>query len=195
MLADTGERYLSTPLFDAVEAEMDAEEQAIAASTPSARFGVPGPAPAPAVATLAAPFADKEAVGRLVELIDGAPVVMFALEWCEFCWSLRKLLKAAGIPYKDVSLDSADLPGDLGLRLRRALTERTGVATIPQLFIGGRFVGGCTDTFDAYTDGSLRKALEAAGVRMQGPSDLDPASFLPRWLTQPKPQSAPRNAA
>ncbi len=34
MLPDTGERYLSTPLFGGVEAEMSAEEQEIAGSTP-----------------------------------------------------------------------------------------------------------------------------------------------------------------
>ena len=34
MLADTGERYLSTPLFDEIVADMDDEERALSASTP-----------------------------------------------------------------------------------------------------------------------------------------------------------------
>ncbi|MEQ9135837.1 MAG: pyridoxal-phosphate dependent enzyme [Thalassobaculum sp.] len=34
MLPDTGERYLSTPLFEAIEPEMDAEELALSRSTP-----------------------------------------------------------------------------------------------------------------------------------------------------------------
>lgn len=34
MLPDTGERYLSTPLFEAIPAEMDEEEQALSRSTP-----------------------------------------------------------------------------------------------------------------------------------------------------------------
>lgn len=34
MLPDTGERYLSTPLFDGIEAEMDDEENALMRSTP-----------------------------------------------------------------------------------------------------------------------------------------------------------------
>ncbi|WP_407691890.1 cysteine synthase A [Pseudooceanicola sediminis] len=34
MLPDTGERYMSTPLFEAIDAEMDAEELAISTSTP-----------------------------------------------------------------------------------------------------------------------------------------------------------------
>jgi cysteine synthase A len=38
MLPDTGERYLTTPLFDGIEAEMDEEEKALSRSTPSARY-------------------------------------------------------------------------------------------------------------------------------------------------------------
>ncbi len=38
MLPDTGERYLSTPLFDAIEVDMDESEQEISRSTPNYRF-------------------------------------------------------------------------------------------------------------------------------------------------------------
>jgi cysteine synthase A len=41
MLPDTGERYMTTPLFDGIEADMDAEEIAISRSTPSAQFPAP----------------------------------------------------------------------------------------------------------------------------------------------------------
>ncbi|MEM6480380.1 MAG: cysteine synthase A [Pseudomonadota bacterium] len=39
MLPDTGERYLSTPLFDGISTEMTEEEQALSNSTPYARAG------------------------------------------------------------------------------------------------------------------------------------------------------------
>jgi cysteine synthase A len=38
MLPDTGERYLTTPMFEAIEAEMNEEERAISRSTPSCQF-------------------------------------------------------------------------------------------------------------------------------------------------------------
>ena len=38
MLPDTGERYFTTPLFEAVEAEMNDDERAISRSTPSCQF-------------------------------------------------------------------------------------------------------------------------------------------------------------
>ena len=39
MLPDTGERYLSTPLFDAIEVDMNEEESEISKSTPNYQFG------------------------------------------------------------------------------------------------------------------------------------------------------------
>jgi len=38
MLPDTGERYLSSPLFEGIPADMDEAEQALSHSTPTARF-------------------------------------------------------------------------------------------------------------------------------------------------------------
>jgi cysteine synthase A len=39
MLPDTGERYLSTPLFADIPVDMSEEEIAISRSTPSAQLG------------------------------------------------------------------------------------------------------------------------------------------------------------
>jgi len=39
MLPDTGERYLSTPLFDGIETDMNADELQISRSTPNYQFG------------------------------------------------------------------------------------------------------------------------------------------------------------
>lgn len=39
MLPDTGERYMTTPLFEGIGEDMDEEEQAISASTPGYRLG------------------------------------------------------------------------------------------------------------------------------------------------------------
>jgi cysteine synthase A len=39
MLPDTGERYMTTPLFQDIPEDMDAEEKAISASTPGFQLG------------------------------------------------------------------------------------------------------------------------------------------------------------
>lgn len=194
MLPDTGERYLSTPLFEDVAETMTDEELEISRSTPSARFDIspqPAKAPAPAQAQ-----ADAEGpAGALDEAADffeaavtgdEAPVVMFALEWCEFCWSARRLLTRLGVPFRSIDLDSVEYQkGDFGGRVRRVLNAQTGCVTIPQIFVGGEFVGGCTELFDAYNDGSLAAKLAPRGVDLAGKEKLDPYGFLPKWL-QPR---------
>ncbi len=190
MMPDTGERYLSTPLFDGIDSDMNDEERAIAASTPLARFDSPAPSkpaaplPRPAVVPPAAIEA-SEMDAELASIVGDTqqPVVLFALEWCEFCWSVRKLFAAAGIEFRSVDLDSVAWQRDgRGARLRTALNSHTGVTTIPQIFIGGDFVGGCTDVIEAWGDGRLAKALAAAGVDADTSAVSDPEGFLPGWL-------------
>jgi cysteine synthase len=98
MLPDTGERYLSTPLFAGIPAEMTDEEIEISRSTPGYRFDAP-PArgarlPSRGIKRRRRPSA--EAFVDAAIATPGCPVVMFALEWCEFCWSARKLFAELG---------------------------------------------------------------------------------------------------
>jgi cysteine synthase A len=185
MLPDTGERYLSTPLFAEIPAEMTSEEIEISRSTPRFRFDVASAAPPPA-AKPEAPVAVTPAAAAFVNEVTSSreqPVVLFALEWCEFCWSVRRMFAAYDIPYRSVDLDSAEYQkGDWGGQVRAALTARTTIKTIPQIFIGGELVGGCTDTFDAWKAGKLQPMLERAGIAYKTSKAADPYSFLPGWL-------------
>lgn len=203
MAPDTGERYLSTVLFEHVGVDMSAEEMEISRSTPSARFDIPAPQPAPVAkpaATAAAPVAapDAEAEAYLDQALGDAqqPVVMFALEWCEFCWSVRKFFARLGIDYRSVDLDAVALQdGDLGGRVRAALGARTGIRTIPQVFVGGELIGGCTETFDAYNSGALQKLLEKSGVDYDGAAQFDPYGLFPAWLQARQPLAQSDEAA
>jgi cysteine synthase A len=188
MLPDTGERYLSTPIFESISADMDEEEWALSRSTPSARFDAPPPAaPAPAAAPATAPVA--EVAPEIRAFVDQVlfdkdqPVVMFALEWCEFCWSVRKLFARAGIPYRSIDLDStAYQKHDRGGQIRAVLRERLGVPTIPQVFVGGEHLGGASDTMAAYKSGALQDKLRALGVRFDEAAVVEPDTLLPGWL-------------
>jgi cysteine synthase A len=111
------------------------------------------------------------------------PVVIFALEWCEFCWSVRKLFKKLDIPYRSVDLDSVEFQeGARGQKIRAVLAEQTSMKTIPQIFIGGEFVGGCTDMFDSWKAGDIQKLLAKCDVSYASDIDVDPYGFLPEWL-------------
>jgi len=183
MLADTGERYLTTPLFDDVNLDMNEEEIALSRSTPGYRFDVKAPSAPPAEAS--APKLDPEAAAYVAKVTNdpAGPVVMFALEWCEFCWSARKLFDKLNIDYVSVDLDSvAYQEGDLGGKIRKILADQTGAKTIPQIYVGGAHIGGCTDLFDRFREGALQPMLDASGVSYDRSVEIDPYTLLPSWL-------------
>jgi cysteine synthase A len=192
MLPDTGERYLSTTLFEDVPADMTEEEIGISQSTARFRFDAPAPdtdadesdrkdgQPVPEPIDVSADA--DEFVGQAIGDAQ-SPVVMFALEWCEFCWSVRKMLAKYAIPYRSIDLDSVEYQAeDRGGKIRTALNARTTWTTIPQIFIGGEFIGGATDIFDACKSGELRALLEKNDVDYDRDCDIDPYTFLPTWL-------------
>jgi len=182
MLPDTGERYLSTPLFDEIATDMTAEEEAISKSSPSNRFDI-RPAPAPVTAQAAAAPVDTDAVAFVEKLISEEPVLLFALEWCEFCWATRKLFKAHNIAYRSIDLDSvAYQTDDWGGRVRRAVGARVGAPTIPQAFIRGELIGGNAEMFDAVRSGTLQAKLRAAGVAFDADAKVEYDALLPKWL-------------
>ena len=187
MLPDTGERYMSTPLFEGIPADMTAEEEEISRSTPNVRFDAPPPAPAEPVEEEAP--APVEAPADAVAFLDEAthdpdnPVVLFALEWCEFCWSVRKMFARYEIPYRSIDLDSVAYQQDnQGGKIRKAIEAQTGLKTIPQIYINGNHVGGATELFDAAKDGSMSDLLEQSHVAWNKSVNTDPYSFLPGWL-------------
>jgi len=187
MLPDTGERYLSTPLFEDIPADMTDDEQDIARSTPNYRFDSPPPAPSEDdKAEDDAPLNVEEDAREFLLAVTGdkeRPVVLFALEWCEFSWSVRKMFAHYGIPYRSVNLDSVDYQqGNRGGKIRAAIQEQTGLKTIPQIYIGGKHVGGATELFDAAKDGSMAELLRENNVSWTVAEDRDPYSFLPGWL-------------
>jgi cysteine synthase A len=210
MLPDTGERYLSTALFADVAADMNEEEQAISDSSPMCRFtgaatSAPAPAPAPApvaaveqrapvstapraAASSAVPSPVDPEMSALVHamLADrGKPVLMFALAWCEFCWSVRRLFERLRVPLEVVELDAvAWQAADRGGRIRAVLRELTGVPTIPQVFVGGEHLGGCMDVFAALRSGDLQQRLAGLGLAVQPGEAIDPATLLPGWLQE-----------
>ena len=185
MLPDTGERYLSTPLFEDIPVDMTEAEQEIARSTPNYRFDSPPPAPA-AKDDDEAPMAVEEDAREFLGTVTSdaeQPVVMFALEWCEFSWSVRKMFAHYDIPYQSVDLDSvAYQEGNRGGKIRAAIQEQTGLKTIPQIYIGGKHVGGATELFDAAKDGSMAELLKANKVAWTESENRDPYTFLPGWL-------------
>jgi cysteine synthase A len=185
MLPDTGERYLSTPLFDGIGDDMTEDEVEISLSTPNYHFTSAAPPPADDEEDAAVEEAPADIVAFFDEVTGDTnePVVLFALEWCEFCWSVRKMFAEYEIPYRAVDLDSVAYQQDnKGGNIRKVIEQRTGLKTIPQIYLGGKHVGGASETFDAIKDGSFQTMLEQNNVAWNKDVSTDPYSFLPGWL-------------
>lgn len=174
-------------LLEDVPAEMTDEEIEIAQSTVSTSHERGNAA----AQESELPEPEPDVVGALNRLIadPNQPVLMFGLAWCEFCWSVRKVMKAYDIDYQAVDLDAPEYQeNDRGSALRLALRHRTGSNTFPQIFIGGEFIGGCTDLFDGIADRSLFDQLERAGATPDRSVGVDPYSMMPGWV-QPKQEA------
>ncbi|MEM9707628.1 MAG: pyridoxal-phosphate dependent enzyme [Pseudomonadota bacterium] len=187
MVPDTGERYLSTLLFDSVSDEMSAEEDAILSSV---EIAAPKPARAsvapisrPAVEFIAKTLADRD-----------APIVMFGFEWCEFCWSVRRLFDRADVPFRSIDVDSAEFrQNDWGGEVLRALFTHTGLRTVPQVFVAGELVGGATEVLSEFSRGTLQARLADLPKPIAAGPVEDPMGLLPNWIR--KPAVKPRKTA
>ena len=184
MLPDTGERYLSTPLFENIGEQMTEEEMELSRSTPGYRFDVKA-APVAAGKSAEPPPVTAKAEAFVAEVTSDAeqPVVLFALEWCEFCWSVRNLFAKLDIPYRAIDLDSVQYQADAwGSQIRAVLNKQLRSNTIPQIFIAGEHIGGATDTFEAFKSGKLQSLLKKSGIEAGDLGDMDPFELLPKWL-------------
>ena len=176
MVPDTAERYLSTPLFADIPADMTPEEIELAASTPSE-----------APPKIALPDKTDEAIAFVREQNKSSKLVIWSLEYCEFCWTLTRFLDCLGVPYKKIDIDNFVFSKDqMGNKYRAALSDETGCHTFPQFFVEGKFIGGAVDACLMWKKGELQPLLESAGLNNDGFRGYngDPFEFLPKWMTQ-----------
>jgi len=116
---------------------------------------------------------------HIKQAIEGQRVMLFMkgtpdMPRCGFSARTVSMLDDLGVDYAAMDI----LPHPL---IRQELSELSGWPTIPQLFIGGTHVGGCTATFAAQADGSLDRLLDCHDVP-HGLDAIDTAALLPKWV-------------
>jgi cysteine synthase A len=62
------------------------------------------------------------------------------------------------------------------------LAAELGVPTIPQIYIGGEHIGGASDLFDSYSDGTLQRKMRQMGIAYDSEAEINPMDLLPQWL-------------
>jgi glutaredoxin 3 len=79
---------------------------------------------------------------------------MYCTASCPFCQSAERLLVGKGAVIEKVRVD-------LEPSRRAEMTQRSGRRTVPQIWIGGRHVGGCDDLYALEREGKLSPLLTA----------------------------------
>jgi glutaredoxin 3 len=96
------------------------------------------------VADIVAGDFDKETVDAKIDAFVGDnSVAMFSFSTCPFCRKAKDFLEEKGVDYKVIELDELD--GNQGNEIRAMLGKRTKRTSVPSMFIGGKYIGGCND--------------------------------------------------
>mmetsp|Transcript_4065 Transcript_4065/g.8847 ORF Transcript_4065/g.8847 Transcript_4065/m.8847 type:complete len:111 (-) Transcript_4065:2525-2857(-) len=96
-------------------------------------------------------FVDKD--------ISEHKVVVYAKTWCPHCNKTKALLGSD--EFKDVDILIRDLDvitEPSGPCLAKALADKTGQTSVPNVFIDGKHFGGNSDLQEAYAKGDLKLA-------------------------------------
>ncbi|KAF5771800.1 putative thioredoxin-disulfide reductase [Helianthus annuus] len=71
--------------------------------------------------------------------------------WCGYCKSVKKLFSELNVSYKVIELDEESDGGEI----QSALKEWTGQSIVPNVFIGGKHIGGSDAIMEKHQAGKL----------------------------------------
>ena len=82
-------------------------------------------------------------------------VEIYTKSTCGYCHAAKRLLTSKGVKFSEVSLSQT--PDKKAEMIQRS----NGGRTVPQIFIGKTYVGGCDDLFALESAGKLDAMLAA----------------------------------
>jgi glutaredoxin 3 len=85
-----------------------------------------------------------------------ASVTIYTRPGCGYCSAAKELLRKKGVAFEEFDIWAEPE------RRAEMLARSNGGATVPQIFIDGRHVGGCDDLYALERRGALDPLLEPA---------------------------------
>lgn len=79
-------------------------------------------------------------------------VEVYTKDYCPYCVSVKELFDSLGLEYNEIEINSQEE--------MQKLIEKSGMMTVPQVFIGGELIGGYDDTKALHDAGDLVKKIE-----------------------------------
>jgi glutaredoxin 3 len=81
-----------------------------------------------------------------------APIVIFTIYGCPYCQNAVRFLRKNNLPFKAFNIGN-------NAKMMTDLANSTGMATVPKVFVQGRFIGGHSDLMQAAESGQLGQML------------------------------------
>jgi glutaredoxin 3 len=78
-------------------------------------------------------------------------ITIYTRPRCIWCWKAKRLLRRAGVTFETHDVSAVDA--------RQALERRTNWPTVPQVFVGDRFIGGYQELRAIAERGELRSSV------------------------------------
>jgi monothiol glutaredoxin len=100
---------------------------------------------------------------RIEGLIQSNKVMLFMkgtkqFPACGFSNALVQILKKESVPFETFNILADD-------EIRQGLKQYSNWPTYPQLYVDGKFLGGCDIVTELHQSGELSKELAAAGAK------------------------------
>jgi monothiol glutaredoxin len=107
-------------------------------------------------------MAESDVYDRIQGEIESNPVMLYMkgtpmFPQCGFSARVVQILSHLNVPFQ-----SANVLEDM--ELREGIKQFSQWPTIPQLYVGGEFVGGCDIIMEMFQSGELETLLEEKGV-------------------------------
>lgn len=81
-------------------------------------------------------------------------VTVYSTDYCPYCVRAKSLLQQKAIPFEEINLQG-------NVEELNALKARTGMRTVPQIFIGDELIGGFTDLLALAESNKLDEKLSS----------------------------------
>lgn len=98
--------------------------------------------------------------------ISGTPVFIASKSYCPYCNATKELLfKTLGLKPTDEKINVIELnERDDGAEIQEELEKISGQRTVPNIFIGGKHIGGNSDIQALHKSGKLVPLLKEVNV-------------------------------
>ena len=80
-------------------------------------------------------------------------IEIYTTPTCPYCVKAKKLLDSKEVQYEEINVDTDEVK-------YQEMIKRSGRKTVPEIFIDGKFIGGCDDLCALEKEGKLDPLLK-----------------------------------